>query len=84
MIVASALKISVNSGDHDMVVPYVGTLAWIESLNLTVDSRWRPWFVSGQIAGLVLHFRLRHNLCSPVHTEFNYKFRLQLSHAYHI
>ncbi|RXH97446.1 hypothetical protein DVH24_007792 [Malus domestica] len=75
MIIASALKISVNSGDYDMFIPYVGTFAWIESLNLTVDSRWRPWFVSGQIAGFVLHFRLRHNLCSPGagHTAPEYK-----------
>jgi serine carboxypeptidase-like clade 1 len=39
------------SGDHDMNIPYVATHAWIETLNLTVDSDWRPWFVDGQIAG---------------------------------
>ncbi|PRQ22637.1 putative peptidase S10, serine carboxypeptidase, alpha/Beta hydrolase [Rosa chinensis] len=48
---ASTINLSVNSGDHDMVVPYLGTIAWIESLNLTVDSSWKPWFVNGQIAG---------------------------------
>uniref|UniRef100_A0A5B7BNJ9 Serine carboxypeptidase-like 18 n=1 Tax=Davidia involucrata TaxID=16924 RepID=A0A5B7BNJ9_DAVIN len=39
------------SGDHDMVIPYVGTQKWIASLNLTTEDSWRPWFVEGQIAG---------------------------------
>jgi hypothetical protein len=42
-----------NSGDLDMVIPYVGTHAWIKSLNLTVSEEWEPWFVDGQVAGLV-------------------------------
>ncbi|KAL3730243.1 hypothetical protein ACJRO7_027276 [Eucalyptus globulus] len=39
------------SGDHDMVVPYVGTLAWIGTLNLTISRDWEAWFVDGQVAG---------------------------------
>lgn len=39
------------SGDHDMAIPYVGTLAWIETLNLTVSEDWQAWFVDGQVAG---------------------------------
>ncbi|GLT77648.1 hypothetical protein SLA2020_492150 [Shorea laevis] len=39
------------SGDHDMFIPYVGTNEWIESLNLTIEDEWRPWFVQGQVAG---------------------------------
>ena len=34
-----------------MVIPYIATHAWIESLNLTVAQDWRPWFVDGQVAG---------------------------------
>ncbi|KAF7847800.1 hypothetical protein BT93_L2564 [Corymbia citriodora subsp. variegata] len=39
------------SGDHDLAIPYVSTLDWIRSLNLTLEGSWSPWFVEGQIAG---------------------------------
>ncbi|WVZ57832.1 hypothetical protein U9M48_008171 [Paspalum notatum var. saurae] len=39
------------NGDHDMVVPFIGTLAWIKSLNFSIVDDWRPWFVDGQVAG---------------------------------
>ncbi|XP_004289772.1 PREDICTED: serine carboxypeptidase-like 18 [Fragaria vesca subsp. vesca] len=39
------------SGDHDGLIPYVGTLAWINYLNLTVSDGWRPWYVNGNVAG---------------------------------
>ncbi|KAA8536289.1 hypothetical protein F0562_028767 [Nyssa sinensis] len=41
----------VYSGDHDMVIPYVGTQEWIYSLNLTIESGWESWFVDAQVAG---------------------------------
>ncbi|KAF3325249.1 Serine carboxypeptidase-like 2 [Carex littledalei] len=39
------------SGDHDAMAPYVGTQAWIRSLNFSVIDNWRPWYSSGQVAG---------------------------------
>lgn len=41
----------VYSGDHDMMVPYVGTVAWIRSLNYSIIDQWRPWFVDNQVIG---------------------------------
>ncbi|KAK9069148.1 hypothetical protein SSX86_013264 [Deinandra increscens subsp. villosa] len=42
----------VYSGDHDVLCPYIGTLDWINSLNLRVtDSNWDAWYFNGQTAG---------------------------------
>lgn len=41
----------VYSGDHDLVIPYVGTHGWISYLNFTISTLWQPWFVDGQVAG---------------------------------
>ncbi|KAK4762120.1 hypothetical protein SAY87_030004 [Trapa incisa] len=48
----------VYSGDHDMLIPHVGTEGWIYSLNMTVVDNWRPWFVDGQIAGYTTKFKV--------------------------
>ncbi|GAB2219358.1 hypothetical protein Droror1_Dr00006993 [Drosera rotundifolia] len=45
------LLVLVQSGDRDMVVPYIGTQQWIKLLNMTIDVDWHPWFVDGQVAG---------------------------------
>ncbi|XP_052188364.1 serine carboxypeptidase-like 7 isoform X2 [Diospyros lotus] len=39
------------SGDHDLVVPFFGTQAWIRSLNYSIVEDWRSWVVQGQVAG---------------------------------
>ncbi|KAK9941825.1 hypothetical protein M0R45_007518 [Rubus argutus] len=44
-------RVLIYSGDLDMEIPYVATSTWIESLNLTVENSWKPWFVNAQIAG---------------------------------
>ncbi|ESQ33621.1 hypothetical protein EUTSA_v10007570mg [Eutrema salsugineum] len=41
----------VYSGDHDMMVPFLGTQAWIKSLNYSIIDEWRPWFVNNQVIG---------------------------------
>ncbi|KAK2976939.1 hypothetical protein RJ640_018622, partial [Escallonia rubra] len=50
-------RVLVYSGDHDMVIPYVDSIAWINSLNLTIDDNWRPWFVDGQVAGYTERYK---------------------------
>ncbi|XP_024011872.1 serine carboxypeptidase-like 7 isoform X4 [Eutrema salsugineum] len=39
------------SGDHDMVIPFFGTEAWIRSLNYSIIDDWRPWMINNQVAG---------------------------------
>lgn len=45
-----------NSGDHDMEVPYLGTQAWIRSLNYSLIDDWRPWMIGDQITGYYRFF----------------------------
>ncbi|KAF9621146.1 hypothetical protein IFM89_016640 [Coptis chinensis] len=47
------------SGDHDKVINHLGTLAWIKSLNYSIIDDWRPWFVSGQVAGYTMTYSNR-------------------------
>ncbi|XVF36445.1 hypothetical protein REPUB_Repub19eG0059200 [Reevesia pubescens] len=42
----------VYSGDHDMIVPYLATEAWIKSLNYPIVDDWRPWMLQDQVAGV--------------------------------
>ncbi|XP_049398647.1 serine carboxypeptidase-like 18 isoform X2 [Solanum stenotomum] len=44
------------SGDHDMVVPFQSTQAWIKYLSYSVIDDWRPWTVDGQVAGYTRSF----------------------------
>ncbi|WZY73894.1 hypothetical protein YC2023_006134 [Brassica napus] len=37
-----------------MTVPYIGTQAWIRSLNYSVIDNWRPWMINNQLAGVTL------------------------------
>lgn len=41
------------SGDQDAAISYVDSLEWINQLELSTDTHWNPWFVNGQVAGLV-------------------------------
>ncbi|KAM0949902.1 putative peptidase S10, serine carboxypeptidase, alpha/Beta hydrolase [Dioscorea sansibarensis] len=41
----------VYSGDHDLVVPHIGTQIWIRSLNYSIIDDWRSWFSDEQVAG---------------------------------
>jgi len=39
------------NGDHDMMVPFLATQAWIRSLNYSITDDWKPWMINDQIAG---------------------------------
>jgi serine carboxypeptidase-like clade 1 len=39
-----------------MEVPYLGTQAWIRSLNYSLIDDWRPWMIGDQIAGYYRFF----------------------------
>jgi len=47
------LRILVYSGDTDMCVPFTGSQAWTDSLNLPLVNDWSPWMVNNQVAGYV-------------------------------
>ncbi|KAK4270271.1 hypothetical protein QN277_023326 [Acacia crassicarpa] len=39
------------NGDHDPLVPFMSTQAWIRDLNYSIVEDWRPWLANGQVAG---------------------------------
>ncbi|KAK9748557.1 hypothetical protein RND81_02G066500 [Saponaria officinalis] len=49
-------KVLLYSGDQDLGIPYIGTLQWIEELQIPTTEEWRPWFVDGQVAGYVTQY----------------------------
>lgn len=51
--VFSGMVCLVNSGDHDMLTPYIGTQDWIRSLNYSIINKWRPWMILDQVAGYI-------------------------------
>jgi len=46
----------VYSGDHDLIVPLLGTQAWIRSLNFSIVDDWRAWHLDGQAAGFTIAY----------------------------
>ncbi|KAJ7955651.1 Carboxypeptidase [Quillaja saponaria] len=50
-LIAAGLRIWVFSGDTDSVVPVTATKFSLNHLNLTVKTRWYPWYSGGQVGG---------------------------------
>ncbi|XP_047092362.1 serine carboxypeptidase-like 13 isoform X1 [Lolium rigidum] len=46
----------VYSGDHDLEAPFLGTHAWIRSLNFSIVDDWRAWHLNGQAAGFTIKY----------------------------
>ncbi|XP_044333889.1 serine carboxypeptidase-like 19 isoform X1 [Triticum aestivum] len=44
------------SGDHDSVVPHLGTQAWVRSLGFPIVDEWRAWHLHGQSAGFTVSY----------------------------
>ena len=66
------------SGDHDMCVPYTGSLAWTTSLGYGVIDSWRAWFVNEQVSGYWTNdhsvIRFLNRFLYPKNWIFLYKF----------
>ncbi|XP_010265560.1 PREDICTED: serine carboxypeptidase 24-like isoform X2 [Nelumbo nucifera] len=50
-LMEGGLRIWVFSGDTDSVVPVTATRFSLNHLNLTVKTRWYPWYSGGQVGG---------------------------------
>ncbi|KAK7291949.1 hypothetical protein RIF29_07520 [Crotalaria pallida] len=50
-LIAAGLRIWVFSGDTDSVVPVTATRFSLNHLNLTITTRWYPWYTGGQVGG---------------------------------
>ncbi|KAF5764080.1 putative peptidase S10, serine carboxypeptidase, alpha/Beta hydrolase [Helianthus annuus] len=50
-LVSRNCHVLIISGDHDMIIPYLGTEKWIKSLGVPIARPWNPWFVDNQVAG---------------------------------
>ncbi|CAO2149211.1 unnamed protein product [Urochloa humidicola] len=49
-------RVLVYSGDHDAMVPFIGTQAWVRSLNYPIVDDWRAWHLDGQSAGFTITY----------------------------
>ncbi|GKA54207.1 serine carboxypeptidase-like protein 16 [Tanacetum coccineum] len=50
-LVRKKCRALVFSGDHDLTFPYVGDKEWIASLDMKVETPWKPFYVDGQVGG---------------------------------
>uniref|UniRef100_A0A0E0KIL5 Uncharacterized protein n=1 Tax=Oryza punctata TaxID=4537 RepID=A0A0E0KIL5_ORYPU len=41
-------RVLVYSGDHDIIMPFLSTHAWIRSFNYPIVDDWRAWHLDGQ------------------------------------
>ncbi|CAD6267024.1 unnamed protein product [Miscanthus lutarioriparius] len=46
----------VYSGDHDLIIPFMGTQAWTRSFNFSIVDDWRAWHLDNQAAGFTIMY----------------------------
>ncbi|KAE8815328.1 Serine carboxypeptidase-like protein 9 [Hordeum vulgare] len=55
-LISKGYRALVFSGDHDIVVPFLSTQAWIRSFNFSIVDDWRAWHLDGQAAGFTITY----------------------------
>ncbi|TVU25641.1 hypothetical protein EJB05_28145, partial [Eragrostis curvula] len=55
-VTSKGYRALVYSGDHDAVVPFLGTQTWVRSLNFSIVDGWRAWHLDGQSAGFTITY----------------------------
>ncbi|EMS61531.1 Serine carboxypeptidase-like 19 [Triticum urartu] len=55
-VTVNGYRALVYSGDHDAIVPHLGTQAWVRSLGFPVVDDWRAWHLDGQSAGFTVAY----------------------------
>lgn len=55
-VTANGYRALVYSGDHDAIVPHIGTQAWVRSLGFPIVDDWRAWHLQGQSAGFTITY----------------------------
>jgi len=53
----AGLRALIYSGDHDMIVPFTSTRAWVYGMELEMEAPYAAWMVDRQVAGFVAKFR---------------------------
>ena len=52
----NGFKVWLFSGTEDIACATLGTLRWIDYLNLTIVDEWKPWEVDNQVAGMTQRY----------------------------
>ncbi|KAK1555214.1 hypothetical protein Q3G72_023482 [Acer saccharum] len=56
-LIASGISVWIYSGDTDGRVPVTASRYSINTLNLSVETAWRPWYSSGEVGGYVVGYK---------------------------
>ncbi|KAA8550107.1 hypothetical protein F0562_001791 [Nyssa sinensis] len=56
-LIANGKRVWIYSGDIDSVVPVTSTRYSINSLNLPIETAWRPWYTNNEVGGYVVGYK---------------------------